>query len=87
MHLKDLEEYLAGLTDYSQEQLDNVRKVRTEWQHMSFEQYQFLFTHGAINRFVKLKTPRNLFVCSEGKIHYLNHYRKWYQCIGELKES
>lgn len=82
-----IEEYLEKLKDYDQVQLDNVRKVRTTFQYMTFEQFQFLFAQGVVERFVKLRKPRTLWVDDSGEIHYLNHYRKWYQCVGKFREA
>jgi hypothetical protein len=88
MHeLEPIESYLEKLTEYNQEQLDNVKKIRTTYDYMTFEQWQFLLQQGVVERFVKLKKPRTLWLDENGFIHYLNHYRKWYQCVGKFKET
>lgn len=85
--MEELESYLARLQDYSEEQIENVRKIRTEWEMMTFEQFNFLYDQKVVERTVKLKTPRHLFVSPEGGIYYLNHYHKWYNKIGQFKNN
>lgn len=86
MEPEKIETYILKLKDYSHEQIENVRKVRSTFEPMSYEQFQFLFQQGVVERMVKLKKPRTLWVDEEGGIHFLNHWRKWYQQVGKFKE-
>lgn len=68
--------------DYTQEQIDEILKFRDSCEHMSFEQFTFLHLQGVVKRTQKLKTPRNLYVSEDGKIHYLNHWHKTFNFAG-----
>lgn len=75
----EIEEYLKTLKGYSEEQIENVRKVRTEWEYCDFAQMKFLIEQGQLKRIHKLKVPRAIFICPEnGGFYYLNHYCKHY---------
>lgn len=67
---------------YTEEQLEEIKKIREEHEPMSFEQFTFLFQQKVVQRTRKLKKPRNLSVCPEGKIWYLNHRNRRYEWIG-----
>lgn len=84
----ETEEYIKTLRDYTEEQIENVRKVRNEWEEMNFQQYQLLFEQGVIRRLKKLKKPRSLYFCEETNgLYYLNHYHKHYIKMAEFKDS
>jgi len=85
--IESLEDYLKRLKDYSTEQLEEVKRIRGGCEYMSWEQYNFLTEHGAINKKINLKKPRTLWVNETGEIFYLNHYTKSYQLVGNLKNS
>lgn len=82
----EVEEYLKTLKDYSPEQLENVRKVRTEWENASADQIQMLFEQKLLTRKVKTKNKRSYWVCPDnGDFYYLNHYKKWFEKAFEWK--
>jgi len=85
--LLSTEEYIQTLREYSQEQIEEIQRIRTKYENMTWEQYEFLFSHGAIERKAKLKKKRTLWVNDEGEIYYLNHYKKTYQLMGIIKEG
>lgn len=69
---------------YTEEQLEEIEKVRNNYEHMTFEQFRFLFLQGVIKRTVKLKKPRNLFVSPDGEVLFLSHYHKKYNKCGHF---
>jgi len=81
---KTTEDYLNTLKDYSEEQLENVRRVRDTHQYMSFEQYKMLLEQKQLKRHLKLKQPRTLWVNEEGEIFYLSHYFKQFIKMAEF---
>lgn len=72
---------------YTEEQLEEIKKFREDYEPMTFEQFTFLFQQKVIQRTRKLKRPRNLSVCPEGKIWFLNHYNKKMEWCGVFKSE
>lgn len=80
-----IEQYLktSKVKDLPQEVKDEIRRVRTEYEYMSFEQFTELHVNLRIVRRVrKLKKPRRLFVCPEGKIWYFDFYHSAFNYCG-----
>jgi hypothetical protein len=69
---------------YNEEQLIEVEKVRAEYDHMTFEQFDFLFRQGVVKRTAKLRKPRNLYLSESGTIYFLSHYHKSYVSCGHF---
>lgn len=67
--------------EYTEEQIAEVEKIRTELEYMSPEQFDFLVKQGVIKRTAKLKKLRSLFTDGE-KVYYLNHFSKSYNYCG-----
>lgn len=82
-------EYLKKLLsfNYSKEQLDNVETVMSSYEHCTYEQFKELVKTKTVFRTRKLKKPRNLYVCEEGKFWYLDHYYKRYNYCGYFKDD
>ena len=80
-------EYLKKLLsfNYSKEQLDNVKTVLSTYEHCTFEQFKELVKLKTVFRTRKLKKPRNLYVCEEGKFWYLCHYSRQFRYCGFFK--
>ena len=70
--------------DYTQEQISAVKEIREKYDYMTNDQFRFLFMTGIIKRTRKLKKPRSLYVCEEGKIWYLCHFNKRMEYCGEF---
>jgi len=85
--LLSTEEYINTLEDFTEEQIEAVRKVRDTYENMTWEQWLFLFEHGGVERKAKLKFKRTLWVNEDGEIYYLNKYRKQYQLMGVIKSE
>jgi len=85
----EIEDYLKlnSVKDLSQEQKDEIVRVRTTLELMSPEQFNFLKEQGIIVRTRKLRKLRSLWVCENGKIWYFCHYGKKYQYAGYFKED
>lgn len=66
---------------YTDEELEEIKKVRENYEPMTFEQFTFLFQQKIVKRKIKLKKPRNLFVSEQGEIFYLNHRNKQYEMM------
>ena len=79
----EYKEYLKfrGLTE---EQIEDVRRIREneEYNHVTYEQFMELWRQGVIRRTRKLKKPRNLFLCKEGRFWYFEFYYKKWQYAG-----
>ena len=71
---------------YEEEKIETIIEARNSSNYLTFEQFDFLFRKGAIERTVKLKTPRNIFE-KDGEFFYLNHYRKEFQMCGKFKSE
>lgn len=81
------EEYVKTLHGYNEQEIENVLKVRSEWEYMSWQQFQLLFEQGQIRRLKKLKKPRSLYFNEEtGGFYYLNHYHRNFEKMAEFKE-
>jgi len=86
-HVKKIEDYLLYLQEhgYEPEQLEEVRIVRTTHEPMTFEMWQFLVQQpNTVERFIKLKRPRTLWVSEDGEIKYLSHYDRQWAIIGKF---
>lgn len=84
--LPDYIEYLKS-HGYTDEELVEVKKVRTEYEYISKEQFDFLLNQGQLKRFIKLKHPRTLWVSPHGEIVYLNHYNRQITTVAKFKEN
>lgn len=69
---------------YNEEQLQEVERIRTTYEYMTFEQFDFLFRQGIIKRTAKLRKPRNLFLSEGGVVYFLSHYHKSYVSCGHF---
>ena len=79
---------LDFVKELDQETQDNIRKIRTEYEPMTNEQFQFLFQQGVIKRTQKLKSKkRSLFVCPEGRIWTFNFYTKQFTYVGYFNDQ
>lgn len=81
--LHSVDEYLAlsSIKHLSDEIKEEIRRVRTEYDHLPWEMYQMLTSQQAIVRTRKLRQPRSLWVCNEGKIWYFcKYHNKWNYC-------
>jgi len=67
--------------DYTEEQIEAVKEIRENCELMTFEQFTFLISVGAIRKTCKLRKPRNLYDY-EGKLLYLNHFNKEWNYAG-----
>jgi len=86
--LLSTEDYLKTLTDYTEEQKEEVRNFRGSMDYMSWEQFNFLFQQKIVERFAKLKRPRTMWVDNiSGKIWYLNHYHKKFVICAKFVEE
>jgi len=86
-HLESTEKYIEKLKsmDYTQQQIDEVIKFRSEADIMPFDMFTELWRNQKIvQRKAKLKTPRNILVVGD-ELFYLNHYNKKYELCGEFK--
>jgi len=86
----ETEEYLLTLEKrgYTEEEIENVRKVRDEWDYMPYEQYKLLIEQGLLKRTVKLKFPRSIWFCEEtGGFYYLNHWSRHFVNCAHWKET
>ena len=72
---------------YSQEEVDEIITFRDNCEHMPFEMFTVLFQQGVLKRTVKLKKPRNLYVCNDGKVYYLNHRNKRFEVVAYFKDE
>ena len=85
----DWEEYVNKILlklDYSQEQIDEIKDIRENWEVMTAEQFRFLFLAGIIKRTAKLKKIRTLY--TDGvTVLYLNHYNKRFEQAGYFIEE
>lgn len=80
-----IEEYLktSKVKDLPQEVKDEIRRVRTEYEYMSPSQFTELHVNlRIVKRVRKLKKPRSLFVCPEGKIWYFDFYHSAFNYCG-----
>lgn len=73
--------------EYTEEQVKDVLEFRDSCEHMPFEMFTVLFEQKVVERTAKLRKPRNLYVCSEGKIWYLNHFSKTWKWMGKFKDE
>lgn len=73
--------------NYTEEQIENVAMKRNTLEVMEWDMYQELLKQGILVRTRKLKKPRSLYVCEEGKLWYLCHYRKDWQWCSKFKEE
>jgi Ca2+-binding EF-hand superfamily protein len=67
--------------DYTEEQIEAVKEIRENCELMTFEQFTFLISVGAITRTAKLRKARNMYD-KDGKLWYLNHYNKQWNYAG-----
>lgn len=83
----ELEDYLKlpYIDELPQEVKEEIRRVRSSYEYMTPEQFDFLFKQGVVARTQKLRKPRSLWVCDEGRIWYFNIYNKTYNYIGYFK--
>lgn len=73
-------EFIAALPeDVKQE----IRRVRTECEHITQEQFKELCKIRLVKRTRKLKNPRTMFV-DGNKVVYLNVYEQKYNWCGEF---
>lgn len=72
---------------FSEEETDKVKTFIDTHEHCTFEQFQELFKQGIVVRTLKLKKPRNLYVCENGNFWYLNKVRKEFNYIGYFKNG
>ena len=81
------EEYKSMLEHfgYNQKEISAVKEIRQNYELMPWEMYQELIKQGVLVRTQKLKKPRSLYVCSEGKVWYLNHFYKKYNYCAMFK--
>ena len=79
-----IEEYLetSKVKDLSQEVKDEIKRVRTSYDFMPWDMFEELFKQRLINRTIKLKHPRSLWVCEEGKIWFFNFYHSSFNFCG-----
>lgn len=85
----DWEEYVNKILlklDYSQEQIDEIKDIRENWEVMTTEQFRFLFLAGIIKRTVKLKKTRTLYTDGD-TVLYLNHHNKRFEQVGYFIEE
>lgn len=72
--------------EYTEEQLAEAKKIRETYEYCDFQQFQLLFQQGQVERFIKLKKPRSLWVSEDGEFYFLSHYHKKYCLVGKFKE-
>ena len=79
-----IEEYLetSKVKDLPQEVKDEIKRVRTSYDFMPWDMFEELFKQRLINRTIKLKHPRSLWVCEEGKIWFFNFYHSSFNFCG-----
>lgn len=70
---------------YEKEQISQVRKIREKCELCEFEQFSLLFQQKLVERKVKLRKPRHLYVNEEGEFLYLNHHNKRFEIVGHFK--
>lgn len=79
---------LDFVKELDKETQEEIRRVRTEYEFISREQYDFLIAQGVLTRTRKLKNKnRSLFVCSEGRVWVFNFYRKSFEYIAHFAEQ
>lgn len=84
-----VEEYLElpFVSELDEDTKAEIRKVRTEYEPITSEQFHFLMMQGVIKRTIKLKNKkRSLFVSPEGQILTFDFYNKRYMYIGYFAE-
>lgn len=79
-----IEEYLetSKVKDLPQEVKDEIKRVRTSYDFMPWDMFEELFKQRLINKTIKLKHPRSLWVCEEGKIWFFNFYHSSFNFCG-----
>lgn len=80
-----IEEYLktSKVKDLPQEVKDEIKRVRSEYEYMSPSQFAELHVNlRVVKRVRKLKKPRSLWVCPEGKIWYFDFYHSAFNYCG-----
>ena len=78
------QEYLKTnkVKDLPQEVKDEIKRVRDSYDFMPWDMFEELFKQRLIKRTIKLKHPRSLWVCEEGKIWFFNFYYKSFNFCG-----
>ena len=85
-----IEVYLekSSIKNLPQEVKVEIVRVRNSYAYMSPEQFRELHTTiGIVQRTRKLKKPRTLWVCPEGKIWYFCFYTQAFQYCGYFKDE
>lgn len=83
-------EKILNKMEYTPSQIQEVKNVREsdDYSHCTFEMFSELVAQGIVTRTIKLKKKkRNLYVCSEGKFWFLNHWNKSWQYAGFMKNE
>ena len=80
----EIEDYLnlPKIKDLPQEVKDEIRRVRTEFQYMSYEMFHELLLQRQICRTRKLKYARSIWVDEQGTMWYFNHYHSKFEFCG-----
>jgi len=71
---------------YERNQIETIIEARNSSNYLTFEQFDFLYRQGAIERTAKLRKPRNIFE-KDGEFFYLNHYKKEFEMCGKFKSE
>ena len=72
---------------YSEDEILAVKEIRENYELMPWEMYQELIKQGVLVRTQKLKKKRSLYVRSEGKVWYLNHWLKEYKFCAMFRDE
>lgn len=85
---QDWEQYKEKLIrkGFNEEQIEEAKNIRETYEHCPFEQFVELHNQGVVYRTSKLRKPRNLYVCENGKFWYLNLVNKKYYYVGYFKD-
>ncbi len=83
-----IQDYLLTkkIKDLSQEIKDEITAVRQNLEFMSWNIYQELLKIGVLERKVKLRHPRSLYV-KDSEVVYFNHYNAKFETVAVFKEE